>query len=243
MRSRKFLKAEQVPLVWDAPGLMAGVDEAGRGPLAGPVVAAAVILDDLRPIRGLADSKTLTALQRERLHDQILAKALCCSIAQASVEEIDSLNILQATMLAMRRAVEGLRLKPVKVLVDGNRLPRLDVLAEAIVKGDARVKAISAASILAKVHRDRLCTQLHDEFPNYGFAGHKGYGTREHLEALQRHGACVHHRRSFSPVAAALARTAAATSGVTVVTGEVPATLVIGAAENQSARLDPRAAP
>ncbi|MET3372924.1 ribonuclease HII [Variovorax boronicumulans] len=243
MRSRKFLKAEQAPLVWDAPGLMAGVDEAGRGPLAGPVVAAAVILDDLRPIRGLADSKTLTALQRERLHDQILAKALCCSIAQASVEEIDSLNILQATMLAMRRAVEGLRLKPVKVLVDGNRLPRLDVLAEAIVKGDARVKAISAASILAKVHRDRLCTQLHDEFPNYGFAGHKGYGTREHLEALQRHGACVHHRRSFSPVAAALARTAAATSGVTVVTGEVPATLVIGAAENQSARLDPRAAP
>ncbi len=243
MRSRKFLKAEQVPLVWDAPGLMAGVDEAGRGPLAGPVVAAAVILDDLRPIRGLADSKTLTALQRERLHDQILAKALCCSIAQASVEEIDSLNILQATMLAMRRAVEGLRLKPVKVLVDGNRLPRLDVLAEAIVKGDARVKAISAASILAKVHRDRLCTQLHDEFPNYGFAGHKGYGTREHLEALQRHGACVHHRRSFSPVAAALARTAAATSGVAIVTGEVPAALVIGAAENHSARVDPRAAP
>lgn len=242
MRSRKFLKAEQVPLVWDAPGLMAGVDEAGRGPLAGPVVAAAVILDDLRPIRGLADSKTLTALQRERLHDQILAKALCCSIAQASVEEIDSLNILQATMLAMRRAVEGLRLKPVKVLVDGNRLPRLDVLAEAIVKGDARVKAISAASILAKVHRDRLCTQLHDEFPNYGFAGHKGYGTREHLEALQRHGACVHHRRSFSPVAAALARTAAAASGVAVMAGEVSAALVISAAENPSARLGPRAA-
>ncbi|WP_447775491.1 ribonuclease HII [Variovorax boronicumulans] len=243
MRSRKFLKAEQVPLVWDAPGLMAGVDEAGRGPLAGPVVAAAVILDDLRPIRGLADSKTLTALQRERLHDQILAKALCCSIAQASVEEIDSLNILQATMLAMRRAVEGLRLKPVKVLVDGNRLPRLDVLAEAIVKGDARVKAISAASILAKVHRDRLCTQLHDEFPHYGFAGHKGYGTREHLEALQLHGACVHHRRSFSPVAAALARTAAATSSVTILTGEVPANLVLGAAENHGARLDSRAAP
>ncbi|GER11103.1 ribonuclease HII [Variovorax boronicumulans] len=237
------MKAEQAPLVWDAPGLMAGVDEAGRGPLAGPVVAAAVILDDLRPIRGLADSKTLTALQRERLHDQILAKALCCSIAQASVEEIDSLNILQATMLAMRRAVEGLRLKPVKVLVDGNRLPRLDVLAEAIVKGDARVKAISAASILAKVHRDRLCTQLHDEFPHYGFAGHKGYGTREHLEALQRHGACVHHRRSFSPVAAALARTAAATSGVNVMAGEVSVAHVIGAAENHNARLDPRAAP
>ena len=208
MRSRKFFKAEQAALVWDAPGLMAGVDEAGRGPLAGPVVAAAVILDDLRPIRGLADSKTLTALQRERLHDQILARALCCSIAQASVEEIDQHNILQATMIAMRRAVEGLRLKPAKVLVDGNRLPTLDVLAEAIIKGDARVKAISAASILAKVYRDRLCDQLHTEFPHYGFASHKGYGTPEHMEALERHGACVHHRRSFSPVAAAYARMA-----------------------------------
>jgi ribonuclease HII len=208
MRSRKFLKAEQATLAWDAPGLLAGVDEAGRGPLAGPVVAAAVILDDQRPIRGLADSKTLTALQRERLNDQILAKALCCSVAQASVEEIDTHNILQATMLAMRRAVAGLRLKPAKVLVDGNRLPTLDVLAEAIVKGDARIKAISAASILAKVHRDRLCEQLHAEFPQYGFAGHKGYGTPEHLDALMRHGACVHHRKSFSPVAAALMRTA-----------------------------------
>ena len=206
------MKAEQAALLWDAPGLLAGVDEAGRGPLAGPVVAAAVILDDRRPIRGLADSKTLTALQRERLHDQILARALCCSVAQATVEEIDTHNILQATMIAMRRAVEGLRLKPAKVLVDGNRLPTLDVLAEAIVKGDARVKAISAASILAKVHRDRLCEELHLEFPHYGFAGHKGYGTPEHLEALKRHGACVHHRRSFSPVAAALARAAAAAS-------------------------------
>ena len=204
MRSKKFLKAEQAPLVWDAPGLIAGVDEAGRGPLAGPVVAAAVILDDLRPIRGLADSKTLTALQRERLYDQIMSRALCCSVAQASVEEIDQINILQATLLAMRRAVEGLRLRPVKVLVDGNRLPTLDVLAEAIVKGDARVKAISAASILAKVHRDRLCAQLHEEYPHYGFAGHKGYGTPEHLAALRTHGACVHHRRSFAPVAATL---------------------------------------
>jgi len=202
------LKAEQAALTWDVPGLMAGVDEAGRGPLAGPVVAAAVILDDRRPIRGLADSKTLTPLQRERLHDQIMARALCCSVAQASVEEIDTHNILQATMLAMRRAVEGLRLKPAKVLVDGNRLPTLDVLAEAIVKGDARVKAISAASILAKVHRDRLCQSLHLEFPHYGFAGHKGYGTPEHLEALLRHGACVHHRRSFAPVAAAFERMA-----------------------------------
>jgi len=216
MRSRKFFKAEQARLVWDAPGLLAGVDEAGRGPLAGPVVAAAVILDDQKPIRGLADSKTLTALQRERLHDQILAKALCCSIAQASVEEIDTHNILGATMLAMRRAVDGLRLRPAKVLVDGNRLPTLDVLAEAVVKGDALVKAISAASILAKVHRDRLCEQLHAEFPAYGFAGHKGYGTPEHLAALQVHGACVHHRRSFSPVAEALARVPVMSASITV---------------------------
>lgn len=208
MRSKRFLRAEQARLLWDGPGLMAGVDEAGRGPLAGPVVAAAVILDDQRPIRGLADSKTLTALQRERLHDQIMARALCCSVASASVEEIDTHNILQATMIAMRRAVEGLRLKPAKVLVDGNRLPTLSVLAEAVVKGDSLVKAISAASILAKVHRDRLCEELHAEFPHYGFASHKGYGTPEHLEALLRHGACVHHRRSFSPVAAALARVA-----------------------------------
>lgn len=217
MRSRKFLKAEQIRLAWDTPGLLAGVDEAGRGPLAGPVVAAAVILDDERPIAGLADSKTLTALQRARLHDEILAKALCCSVAQASVEEIDTHNILQATMLAMRRAVDGLRLKPVKVLVDGNRLPVLEVLAEAVVKGDALVKAISAASILAKVHRDRLCEQLHLEFPHYGFAGHKGYGTPEHLDALQRHGACVHHRRSFSPVADVLARASTQVTPIAIV--------------------------
>lgn len=206
MRSTRFLHAEQASLAWDTPGLLAGVDEAGRGPLAGPVVAAAVILDERHPIAGLADSKTLTALQRERLSEQILARALCCSVAEATVEEIDTHNILQATMIAMRRAVEGLRLKPAKVLVDGNRLPRLDVLAEAVVRGDARVRAISAASILAKVHRDRLCQDLHREFPHYGFAGHKGYGTKAHLEALLRHGACIHHRRSFSPVAAALAR-------------------------------------
>jgi ribonuclease HII len=191
-------------LSWDTPGLWAGVDEAGRGPLAGPVVAAAVILDDLQPIKGLADSKVLTALRREKLYDEIRAKALCCSIAMATVEEIDSLNILQATMLAMRRAVEGLRLKPVKVLVDGNRLPTLSILAEAIVKGDARIPAISAASILAKVHRDRWCEQFHLEYPQYGFAGHKGYGTAEHLAALREHGACPQHRRSFSPVAEVL---------------------------------------
>ncbi|MDF1484013.1 ribonuclease HII [Ramlibacter sp. H39-3-26] len=206
MRSRKFLKAEQATLAWDVPGLVAGVDEAGRGPLAGPVVAAAVILDDARRIPGLADSKTLTPARRERLYDEIRAHALCCSVAEASVEEIDHLNILQATMLAMRRAVEGLRLKPAKVLVDGNRLPPLDVLAEAIVRGDALVQAISAASILAKVHRDRLCDALHAQFPHYGFAQHKGYGTPEHLAALQAHGACAQHRRSFAPVAQAFAR-------------------------------------
>jgi len=196
------LKAEQVPLDWDPVGLLAGVDEAGRGPLAGPVVAAAVILDDTKRIPGLADSKVLTALQRERLYDQIRERALCCSVAEATVAEIDTLNILHATMLAMRRAVEGLRLKPAKVLVDGNRLPTLDVLAEAVVGGDAKIKAISAASILAKVHRDRLCATLHEEFPQYGFASHKGYGTPEHLLALRTHGACLHHRRFFSPVAA-----------------------------------------
>ena len=181
---------------------MAGVDEAGRGPLAGPVVAAAVILDETKRIRGLADSKALTPLQRDRLYDQIREKALCCSVAQASVEEIDTLNILWATMLAMKRAVEGLRLKPAKVLVDGNRIPMLDVFAEAVIGGDATVKSISAASILAKVHRDRLCQTLHEEFPQYGFASHKGYATPEHLEALRVHGACHHHRKFFSPVAA-----------------------------------------
>ncbi len=204
MRSKKFLRAEQAPLIWDAPGLIAGVDEAGRGPLAGPVVAAAVILDDLNPITGLADSKKLTALKRERLYDEIRAKALCCSIAEATVEEIDELNILQATMLAMRRAVEGLRLKPTKVLVDGNRLPVLDVLAEAIVKGDSKVQTISAASILAKVHRDRWCQELHAQYPQYGFDGHKGYGTASHLQALKEHGATPWHRKSFSPVAEVL---------------------------------------
>ncbi|WP_066705958.1 ribonuclease HII [Curvibacter delicatus] len=204
MRSSKFFKAEQATLIWDTPGLVAGVDEAGRGPLAGPVVAAAVILDDLNPIQGLADSKKLSPARREKLYDEIRAKALCCSIAEASVDEIDQLNILQATMLAMRRAVEGLRLKPTKVLVDGNRLPVLDVLAEAIVKGDAKVPAISAASILAKVHRDRWCAQYHEQFPQYGFAAHKGYGTAEHIAALREHGACPQHRKSFAPVSGVL---------------------------------------
>jgi ribonuclease HII len=204
MRSKRFLQAEQLGLRFDASGLVAGVDEAGRGPLAGPVVAAAVILDDLKPIRGLNDSKQLTARARERLYVEIHAKALCFSIAQASVEEIDTLNILQATMLAMRRAVDGLRLRPNKVLVDGNRVPVLRVAAEAIIGGDAKVRAISAASILAKVHRDRLCQELHRQHPEYGFDGHKGYPTAAHLAALRTHGACPHHRRSFAPVRALL---------------------------------------
>ena len=204
MRSKRFLRAEQGALNWDTPGLLAGVDEAGRGPLAGPVVAAAVILDPRQPLAGLADSKKLTARRRERLYDEICAKALCCSIALASVAEIDRLNILQATLLAMQRAVAGLRLPPAKVLVDGNRLPTLGVLAEAIVDGDATVPAISAASILAKVQRDRWCAEVDAQWPQYGFAAHKGYGTAAHLAALRAHGACEHHRRSFAPVAAVL---------------------------------------
>jgi ribonuclease HII len=187
-------------LDFDVPGLVAGVDEAGRGPLAGPVVAAAVILDPTRRIRGLADSKVLSPQRRTELADAIRAKALCVAVGMATVEEIDTLNILQATLLAMRRAVEGLRLKPVKVLVDGNQLPRLPVRAEAIVDGDAKVKSISAASIVAKVHRDLLCLQLDALHPQYGFAVHKGYATPDHLAALRLHGACIAHRRSFAPV-------------------------------------------
>lgn len=180
---------------------MAGVDEAGRGPLAGPVVAAAVILDDRQPIKGLADSKKLSARRRDSLYDEIRAKALCCSVAEATVQEIDTLNILQATLLAMRRAVLGLRLKPQQVLIDGNRIPVLDVAARAIVQGDALIPAISAASILAKVHRDRLCQVMDEHYPGYGFALHKGYGTAMHLAALKAHGPTPLHRRSFRPVA------------------------------------------
>ena len=208
MRSKKSLPLKQTPLNWDGPVLLAGVDEAGRGPLAGPVFAAAVILDDLTPIKGLADSKKLSPLKRDKLYDEIRARALCCSVAQASVEEIDRLNILQATMLAMQRAVQGLRLKPGKVLVDGNRLPVLDILAEAIVKGDSKVPCISAASILAKVERDRWCEGIDQAFPSYGFAQHKGYGTAAHLSALQTHGPTIWHRRSFAPVTALLQQTA-----------------------------------
>ena len=200
MPSRRSSRPEQVALDWTPPGLVAGVDEAGRGPLAGPVFAAAVILDDLQPIRGLADSKVLSPARRARLFDEIRAKALCCCIAEASAEEIDRLNILQATMLAMQRAVAGLRLKPANVLVDGNRIPVLPMPAEAIVKGDAKVQAISAASILAKVARDLFCERMHESHPQYGFATHKGYPTPEHLAALRAHGASPWHRRSFAPV-------------------------------------------
>lgn len=201
MPSKKSLLLEQKTLNWSTEGLTAGVDEAGRGPLAGPVVAAAVILDDLNPIRGLNDSKKLTAKRREALFDEIRARALCFAIAEASVQEIDQLNILQATLLAMKRAVEALRLPPKLVLVDGNRLPTLSIRAEAIVKGDALVPAISAASILAKVHRDRLCEAMHQQHPSYGFDQHKGYGTAQHLVALQAHGPTDCHRMTFAPVA------------------------------------------
>lgn len=196
-----FCVAEQGAFEWHQPGLVAGVDEAGRGPLAGPVVAAAVILDDEYHIEGLADSKILSERKRVRLYHEIMGRALCCSIASASVEEIDRLNILNATMLAMQRAVQGLRLKPSRVLVDGNRLPQLDVFAEAIVKGDRKVGAISAASILAKVTRDQYMDDIDARYPGYGFAKHKGYGTVEHLAALKSLGVTPVHRLSFAPVA------------------------------------------
>lgn len=190
---------------WSNVKLLAGVDEAGRGPLAGPVSAAAVILDPDRPIEGLNDSKKLSAKKREALEPLIKERALAWCVAWASVEEIDSINILQATMLAMRRAVEGLGVKPELILIDGNRCPdRLPAHAEAVVKGDARVQAISAASILAKTARDRLMTEIDREYPQYGFAKHAGYGTKAHLDALREYGASPVHRRSFGPVARAI---------------------------------------
>ena len=206
MQARTFLRAAQLRLIVDVTGLMAGVDEVGRGPLAGPVVAAAVILDERRTIRGLNDSKLLTACERERLDVEIRSRAICCFVAEASVAEIDSINILRAALLAMRRAVEGLGVQPQIVVVDGNQRPELTMPVRTVVGGDAKVRAISAASIVAKVHRDRLCMQLHDEHPQYGFDGHKGYSTPEHLAALREHGACPHHRRSFAPVRSVLDR-------------------------------------
>lgn len=177
-----------------------GVDEAGRGPLAGPVFAAAVILDAARPVSGLADSKKLSEGKRLRLAAEIKANAIAWCVASASVEEIDRLNILQATLLAMRRAVEGLAVRPCEVLVDGNRLPVLEVPARAIVGGDASVAEISAASILAKTARDAEMMRLHETAPQYGLDRHKGYGTAAHLDALQRFGAAEFHRSSFGPV-------------------------------------------
>ncbi len=180
--------------------LTAGVDEAGRGPLAGPVVAAAVILDPANPIEGLADSKKLTAKKREALAPLIKERALAWSIAEASVEEIDEINILQATMLAMQRAVAGLKIQPEFVQVDGNRIPKLPMMAEAIVKGDAKVAAISAASILAKTHRDAWMMGEAEKYLGYGFENHMGYGTAEHLRAIETLGVLPIHRKTFKPV-------------------------------------------
>jgi ribonuclease HII len=180
--------------------LVAGVDEVGRGPLCGPVVTAAVILDPARPIRGLNDSKKLTEARREALFDEIQEKALAWCIARAEVDEIDRLNILHATMLAMQRAVEGLSVTPKLALIDGNRCPKLAVPSAPVIGGDAQVPAIAAASILAKVSRDREMQALDLIYPGYGLAGHKGYPTPAHLEALQRLGATPIHRRSFAPV-------------------------------------------
>lgn len=181
-------------------GRVAGVDEAGRGPLAGPVVAGAVILDVENPVAGLKDSKCLSASRRERLFDEIQEKALAWSVAYASVEEIDSINILQATMLAMRRAVDALRPTAEYALIDGNRCPELSCPARAIIKGDSRVAAISAASIIAKVTRDREMQVLDAKYPGYGLAQHKGYPSRAHIEALEMLGASPVHRRSYAPV-------------------------------------------
>jgi len=195
---------QSLPLFDDTDELMCGVDEAGRGPLAGPVFAAAVILDPARPIAGLRDSKKLSEAQRDALAIEIKAKALAWSIAQSSEQEIDTLNILQATMLAMRRAVEGLPTQPTLALIDGNRCPVMAVRSEAIVKGDDKVPAISAASILAKTARDASLQELHRQYPQYAFDQHKGYPTALHLERLRAHGVSPVHRRSYAPVRALL---------------------------------------
>jgi len=188
--------------------LVAGVDEAGRGPLAGHVVAAAVILDPAQPIDGLADSKALTEQTRCELASQIRDQALAYCVAEATVEEIDRLNILHASMLAMARAIEGLRVQPNHCLIDGNRSPVCALNCQPVVKGDALIKEISAASILAKVERDRQMVELHAQHPLYGFDRHKGYPTRQHLEAIEQHGVISEHRRSFAPVQKIIYRTA-----------------------------------
>jgi ribonuclease HII len=186
---------------------LCGVDEAGRGPLAGPVMAAAVMLDPGQPIDGLRDSKKLSATARERLADEIRERAIAWCVAEASVAEIDRLNILQATLLAMQRAVAGLGRAPDDVWVDGNRCPNWAWRSQAVVKGDDKVAAIAAASILAKTARDQFMSRLHDDYPVYGFDRHMGYGTAAHLAALKAHGACPQHRRSFAPVKLLLAQT------------------------------------
>lgn len=188
------------------PAGLCGVDEAGRGPLAGAVYAAAVILDPAKPIAGLNDSKKLSEKARDRLAFIIKADSMAWSVAFATVEEIDRLNILQATMLAMQRAVAGLSLRPETVWVDGNRCPVWDYPSRAVVEGDALVPAISAASILAKTTRDAAMVELHARYPQYNFAGHKGYGTAAHLKAIKQHGPCPEHRQSFSPVREMLAQ-------------------------------------
>lgn len=179
---------------------LCGVDEAGRGPLAGPVMAAAVMLDPDRPIKGLRDSKKLTAAARARLADEIRRHAAAWCVAEASVAEIDRLNILHATMLAMQRAVAGLDCAPHEVMVDGNRCPTWQWRSQAVVQGDDKIAAIAAASILAKTVRDEYMCRLHEQYPAYGFAQHMGYSTAAHMEALKAHGACPQHRRSFAPV-------------------------------------------
>jgi len=184
--------------------LIAGVDEAGRGPLAGNVVAAAVVLGQENEIPGLNDSKKLSAYTREKLNKQIQQQAFAFAIAEADVSEIDSLNILQATLLAMRRAVDALQLEPDFIYVDGNRLPEWRYKSKAIIKGDQRIQSIAAASILAKVYRDQCLLSLHEQFPGYGFAKHKGYPTAEHIAALRKLGPSPVHRRSYAPVKAVL---------------------------------------
>jgi len=184
--------------------LVAGVDEAGRGPLAGPVLVSAVILNPEKPVAGLADSKKLSEKQRDTLYPLIMERALAWSVVKVSVDEIDTLNILAATLLGMERAVRALKPSPVLALVDGNRPPRLDCEVRTIVQGDRLEPSISAASILAKVSRDRLMMEYHQRFPRYGFDRHKGYPTAEHLRLLQENGPCAIHRRSFAPVRKAM---------------------------------------
>lgn len=198
--------------------LIAGVDEAGRGPLAGPVIAAAVILHPRKHIKGLADSKVLTEKERERLFEQIRKRALAWSVARGSVAEIDSINILQATFLAMQRAVLGLKITPHRAIVDGHLCPPFSCAAQAIIKGDESEPAISAASIVAKVLRDRLMRMLDRKYPKYGFAQHKGYATAQHFEALFEHGPCRVHRKSFSPIADWYAKESIATPVESLVT-------------------------